>query len=136
MASSTKTSSSVAAATLQLRRNFPEAGQVAEGGTSDGYRYRIEFAAGRYEATYGLLVSFLREQGYANVVIPRDYNELKAFRLPAKLRHQLSLFGDDGYVHNPLKILFPKPAGRRGALVLELFNEADPQHLLKFHRKL
>lgn len=131
--------SEIELATPTLRRGvrhaFPPAGSVAEGGHCDGYCYRIEFAAGRYAATYALIVTFLREQGYANVPIPRDVEELKAFRLPRKLRHQLSLFGEDGYVHNPLKILFPKPAGRRGALILELYDESATDHLLRFHRR-
>ena len=118
-----------------LRYAFPEAGPVAEGGNSDGYRYRVPFAAGKMAATYELIKSFLSEQGYGDVPIPDTVEELRRFRLPPKLRHQLSLFGEDGYVHNPVKILFPTPSGRRGELVLELFNEREPGHLLKFHRR-
>lgn len=117
-----------------IRDNFPVAGETVEGGTSDGYRYRVTFAAGRTEATFTLIRSFLAEQGYADVPLPRDAEELRKFCLPPKLRHQLSLFGDNGYVHNPVKILFPVPAGRRGCLILELYNEAASDHLLRFHR--
>ncbi|NJC27334.1 hypothetical protein [Neolewinella antarctica] len=117
-----------------LRYNFPPAGPVAEGGTSDGYCYRITFAAGKTEQTYALIVAYLTEQGYGNVPIPVDVTELKQFRLPPKMRHQLSLFGADGYVHNPVKILFPTPASR-GALILELYDERAERHLLKFHRR-
>ena len=119
----------------RIRQQFPPAGPVAEGGHSDGYCYRIPFAAGKLAATYTLITAFLQEQGYGDVPLPADVEELKRFRLPPKLRHQLSLFGEDGYVHNPIKILFPTPAGRRGALLLEIYDEAEPGHLLKFHRR-
>lgn len=118
-----------------LRYNFPEAGPVAKGGHSDGYCYRIVFAAGRMERSYELVLAFLREEGYGELPFPADVEELRRFRLPPKLRHQLSLFGEDGYVHNPVKILFPTPAGRRGGLVLELYDELGADHLLKFHRR-
>lgn len=117
-----------------IRYNFPAGGEIVEGGTSDGYCYRITFAAGRLEATFGLVRAFLAEQGYGDVPLPQNADELRQFRLPPKLRHQLSLFGDNGYVHNPVKILFPVPAGRKGGLILELYDEAAPDHLLRFHR--
>lgn len=118
-----------------IRYNFPAAGETVEGGSSeDGYRYRVVFAAGRLERSYEMVKAFLEEQGYGQLPLPRDADELRQFRLPPKLRHQLSLFGDNGYVHNPVKILFPVPAGRRGALILELYNEANQNHLLRFHR--
>ncbi len=117
-----------------IRDNFPVAGQTVAGGTSDGYCYRVTFAAGRLEATFTLVRAFLTEHGYAGIPLPRDVEELRKFRLPPKLRHQLSLFGDNGYVHNPVKILFPVPAGRKGCLTLELYNEAASDHLLRFHR--
>jgi hypothetical protein len=117
-----------------IRNNFPVAGESVEGGTSDGYCYRITFSAGRLEATYALIRAFLAEQGYADIPLPQNTEELRLFRLPPKLRRQLSLFGDNGYVHNPVKILFPVPAGRKGSLVLELYNEYLPDHLLRFHR--
>ena len=118
-----------------LRYNFPPAGPVAEGGISDGYRYHVPFAAGRLDRTYALILAFLKEQGYGGLPLPVDVEELKQFRLPPKLRHQLSLFGEDGYVHNPVKILFPTPSGRRGALILELYDECAEGHLLRFHRR-
>jgi hypothetical protein len=118
-----------------IRYNFPAAGETVEGGSSaDGYCYRVTFAAGRLERSFEMVKTFLEEQGYGQLPLPRDAEELKQFRLPPKLRHQLSLFGDNGYVHNPVKILFPVPAGRRGALVLELYDETGQNHLLRFHR--
>ena len=120
--------------TSAIRYNFPAAGEEREGGTSDGYCYRITFAAGRLEATYAMVKTFLSEQGYGDVPLPADAAELRLFRQPPKLRHQLSFFGDNGYVHNPVKILFPVPAGHRGALIVELYDEGGSDHLLKFHR--
>ena len=119
-----------------IRRNFPVRGEESEGGVSDGYCFRIAFAAGRQDRSYEMLRAFLDEQGYGGVPVPADVGELRRFRLPPKLRHQLSLFGEDGYVHNPLKILFPPPGGRRGSLLLELYNEKEPGHLLRFHRRM
>ncbi|WP_216650083.1 hypothetical protein [Lewinella sp. W8] len=118
-----------------LRYNFPtEPGEV-EGGHSDGYCFRMVFAGGRYENSYQMVRAFLLEQGYAATPIPQTAEELSYFRLPQKLRHQLSLFGEDGYVHNPVKILYPPPGGRRGSLILELYHEAAKDHLLRFHRR-
>jgi len=118
-----------------IRYDFPLAGTTRDGGFSDGYRFQVTFAAGRLERSYELVLAFLQENGYETVPVPATVEELRHFRLPPKLRHQLSLFGENGYVHNPLKILFPVPAGQRGALRLELFNEATPKHLLRFHRR-
>jgi hypothetical protein len=118
-----------------IRTNFPAAGEKVEGGLSDGYCYRVTFAAGRLERTYDMVRDFLRQQGYGGLPLPEDVEELRRFCLPPKLRHQLSFFGDNGYVHNPVKILFPIPAGQRGALVLELYNEASTDHLLRFHQR-
>lgn len=118
-----------------IRHSFPEANEEREGGISDGYCFRVTFAAGKLDKTYELIRTFLREQGYAGVPLPKDVEELRQFRLPPKMRHQLSLFGENGYVHNPVKILFPVPAGKRGALVLEIYDERAERHLLRFHRR-
>ncbi|MEM6769242.1 MAG: hypothetical protein AAF597_01550, partial [Bacteroidota bacterium] len=84
-----------------IRHSFPPAGEEREGGFSDGYCFRITFAAGTLAKSFDLVRSFLREQGYAGVPLPTTAEELRRFKLPPKLRHQLSLFGDNGYVHNP-----------------------------------
>ncbi|MEM9261633.1 MAG: hypothetical protein AAGA62_18475, partial [Bacteroidota bacterium] len=91
---------------IGIRYNFPAAGEKYEGGTSDGYCYQITFSTGKLDNTYALVKAFLQEQGYGQVPVPQNASDLKCFRLPPKLRHQLSLFGEDGYVHNPIKILF------------------------------
>lgn len=119
-----------------IRHSFPQKGEEREGGLSDGYCLRIAFSAGRLAKTYELVRAFLREQGYAGVPLPATANELKRFRLPPKLRQQLSLFGEDGYVHNPVKILFPHAPAKRGSLVLEIYNERETDHLLRFHNRL
>ncbi len=119
-----------------IRHSFPKAGEEREGGTSDGYCFTITFAGGNLEKSYDLVRSFLREQGYAGVPLPANATELKSFKLPPKLRHQLSLFGDNGYVHNPVKILFPTAKGGRGTLILKIYNDREKQHLLKFHRRI
>lgn len=116
-----------------IRHSFPAEGEEREGGLSDGYCFRITFAAGKLEKTYELIRSFLREQGYAGVPLPADTEELNCFRLPPKLRHQLSLFGEDGYIHNPVKVLFPLSPAKKGSLVLEIYNERGKNHLLRFH---
>ncbi len=116
-----------------LRYAFPAAGEHHHGGISDGYCFRITFAAGRLDRTYTLVREFLQEQGYGDIPLPADAPELRAFRLPPRLRRQLSLFEDDGYVHNPLRILFPPPGGKPGALSLHLYDESTPGHLLRFH---
>lgn len=118
-----------------IRHSFPPEGDQREEGKSDGYCFTIIFAAGKMEKSYDLIKSFLREQGYAGVPLPKTTEDLRKFRLPPKLRHQLSLFGENGYVHNPVKILFPIPAGRQGALRLEIYNERSEDHLLLFHRR-
>jgi hypothetical protein len=61
--------------------------------------------------------------------------ELELFRLPTRNK-QILLFEDNGYVHNPIKILFPTDGRKRNVLILCVYNEAEPQHLLKFHRVL
>lgn len=122
-----------AAEKVSLRRDFPPAGSDRYGGTSDGYCLRIAFAAGRTDRSYAMLRDFLREAGYGEVPLPADEAELRRFRLPPRMRVQLSLFGDDGYVHNPVKVLFPPPGGKRGSLILEIYDERAEGHLLRFH---
>ena len=62
-----------------LRYNFPPAGPVPEGGHSDGYCYRAPFAAGKLPATYELIRSFLKEEGYADVPPARGRGRVEAF---------------------------------------------------------
>lgn len=79
-----------------------------------------------------MVKTFLAEEGYEDVPIPANAEELRLFRFPRK--RQVGLFDEVGYVHNPIKILFPaKSPGRGALLVVCLHNEAEPGHLLRFH---
>jgi hypothetical protein len=120
---------------MALREEFPPAGTDYLGGESDGYEYRTVFAGSSLAATYEMVRLFLKEEGYQDVPLPRDAAELKLFRLPTRNK-QILLFEDNGYVHNPIKILFPVDRRKRSTLILCVYNETDPEHLLKFHRVL
>jgi hypothetical protein len=120
---------------MPLRSDFPEAGSTYLGGESDGWEYRSVFRGTTLQQTYDMLRRFLREEGYADLPLPANAEELLKFRLATRNK-QILLFEDNGYVHNPIKILFPENRRDENALVLRVFNEAAPQHLLRFHRKL
>ncbi len=120
---------------MALRETFPLAGEDYLGGECDGYIYRSVFAGSRLEHSYDMIRQFLYEEGYGQLPLPRDADELLLFRLPVRNR-QILLFEDNGYVHNPVKILFPIDRRKRSTLLLLIYNEKDPDHLLKFHRKL
>ena len=117
---------------MALRTSFPPHGSDYLGGCSDGYEYRTVFGGSSLEASYAMIRQFLQEEGYGEVPLPRDADELRLFRLPTRNR-QILLFEDNGYVHNPVKILFPIDRRKKNTLILCLYNEADPEHLLKFH---
>ncbi|MEM6395225.1 MAG: hypothetical protein AAF741_02675 [Bacteroidota bacterium] len=116
-----------------LRNAFPEAGVSFEGGVSDGYCFRLDFRSSNPDRCLMMIRAFLAEQGYSELPLPADYDELKRFRLPRKNRKQLHLFADDGYIHNPIKILFPPPKSDWRGLRLEIYNEQADRHLVRFH---
>lgn len=116
---------------MPIRIAFPEAGSSYMGGNSDGWEYRTVFTGSRLAATYDMVRQFLREEGYGDVPIPNDAETLKLFRRPRA--PQLALFAERGYVHNPIKILFPSTPGQRNTLILCLYNEQVPDHLIRFH---
>jgi hypothetical protein len=124
----------VATPILPIRYHFPEAGEELSGGQSDGWEYRTVFVGSKLEYTYRMVVEFLKEHGYGDVPIPANADELKLFRKSGK--GQLQLFSEKGYVHNPIKILFHPDRKMRFALILCLYNEAIPGHLLRFHGKI
>ena len=118
---------------MALRDSFPEAGSDYLGGKSDGYEYCTVFSGSTLENSYAMLRQFLKEEGYADIPLPRDAHELALFRLHTRNK-QILLFEDNGYVHNPVKILFPDDRRRRNMLILCIYNENYPDHLLRFHR--
>ena len=120
---------------MPLREAFPAPGSNYLDGESDGYEYRTIFAGASLKHSYDMIRQFLKEEGYADVPLPKTVEELLLFRLPTRNK-QILLFEDNGYVHNPVKILFPSDSRKRNTLILCVFNEQDQQHLLKFHRVL
>jgi len=119
---------------LTLRAAFPDAAADYMGGQSDGVVYTSVFAGSTLEATYNMVREFLQEEGYRDVPLPADVEELNPFRLPNHNK-QLLLFEDNGYCHNPVKILFPLDRRKRTTLILKVYNEHADGHLLRFHNK-
>ncbi|MEM1326868.1 MAG: hypothetical protein AAGI23_12985 [Bacteroidota bacterium] len=120
---------------MALRNEFPVAGSNYLGGESDGWEYKTTFAGSNLAATYDMVRQFLQEEGYADIPIPKNAEDLKLFRIPTRNK-QILLFEDNGYVHNPIKILFPLDGRKKRILTLCLYNEAVDNHLLRFHRVL
>jgi hypothetical protein len=120
---------------VMIREDFPPSGSQYEGGISDGWQYQVKFAGSNLTATLDMIKSFLAEEGYSDVPIPNSAEALLLFRLPSK-QEQILMFGDNGYVHNPLKILFMPNEIRPKTLTLCLFNEKYDNHLLRFHGKM
>jgi len=120
---------------MPLRDEFPPPDSNYLGGSSDGYEYRTTFAGMSLEHTYNMVRQFLKEEGYEDIPVPANEEELKLFRLPTRNK-QILLFEDNGYVHNPIKILFPIDRRKKRTLTLCLYNEAYADHLLRFHRVL
>jgi len=120
---------------MALREEFPPAGSDYLGGECDGWEYKTVFAGTKLEHTYEMVRQFLMEEGYENVPLPQNAEELKLFRLNTRNK-QILLFEDNGYVHNPIKILFPIDRRKKNTLILCLYNEAVDKHLLRFHRVL
>jgi hypothetical protein len=102
------------------------------GGVCDGKVFRIAFRGSSLEKAYDMVRAFLHEEGYGDVPVPANAGELKLFKRPR--RAQTGLFDEVGYVHNPVKILFPAKSPGRGALLeVYLYDESEPRHLLRFH---
>ena len=120
---------------MALRDEFPPVGSDYLGGESDGYEYRTTFSGSTLEQSYDMIRQFLQEEGYEDVPLPKNAAELLLFRLPTRNK-QILMFEDNGYVHNPIKILFPLDRRQKRLLTLCIYNEKDPEHLLKFHRIL
>ena len=118
-----------------IRDDFPPEGSLYEGGISDGWQYQIRFAGSNLQNSLDMVRAFLEEEGYAATPLPKTAAELLHFRLPKK-QDQILLFGDNGYVHNPIKILFDLNDRVPKKLLLCIFNEKTDNHLLKFHGKI
>ncbi len=118
-----------------MRDSFPQAGEQYLGGESDGYEYRTTFAGSSLDLSYEMVRQFLQEEGYGEIPLPENAEDLSLFRVPTRNR-QILMFEDNGYVHNPIKILFPQDRRKRTTLILCIYNESEPDHLLKFHRVL
>ena len=117
-----------------MRASFPADGENYSGGNSDGKVYESIFAGRSLEDTYSMVKAFLVEEGYVDIPLPADVDELRAFQLSTRNR-QVLLFEDNGYVHNPIKILFPLDRRKKTTLILKLYNEQAEKHLLRFHNK-
>ena len=116
---------------IPMRERFPAAGTEYMGGMSDGTVYRSTFAGSKLAYTYEMVREFLREEGYGDIPLPKTAEELRLFKRPKF--PQLRMFEERGYLHNPIKILFPTPARQRFALTLVIYNESSEHHLLRFH---
>ncbi len=116
---------------IPMREQFPEAGSDYMGGRCDGWEYRTVFAGSRLAYTYEMVRQFLQEEGYGEVPLPESAAELRLFKRPRQ--SQLQLFGERGYLHNPVKILFPNDSKQRNTLILCIYNEQAEGHLLRFH---
>ncbi|NJL73836.1 MAG: hypothetical protein HC892_01170 [Saprospiraceae bacterium] len=120
---------------MALRDKFPEAGTEYLGGNSDGWEYRTVFSGSSLAQSYDMIRKFLDEEGYQEIPLPKNEQELLLFRIPTRNK-QILLFEDNGYVHNPIKILFPNDRRNKKTLILCVYNEEYPNHLLKFHHIL
>lgn len=120
---------------MGLKSEFPRQGEEYLGGTSDGYCYQTCFAGAGLDQVLDMIREFLKEEGYGELPIPKDAEELKHFKIPTRNR-QIMMFEDNGYVHNPIKILFPTDPRKTKQLILEVYDEKAPNHLLRFHKRL
>ena len=120
-----------AASHIPMREQFPPAGSDYLGGTSDGWEYRSVFAGTKLASTYEMVKQFLSEEGYGDVPLPETAEDLRRFKRPRG--RQLEMFSERGYAHNPVKILFPADSRQRHTLILCVYNEREPDHLLRFH---
>jgi hypothetical protein len=119
---------------MALRDDFPPAKVEYMGGLSDGWCYETNFAGATLQATFEMIKTFLEEEGYGDIPLPADAEELLMFKIPTRNR-QILMFEDNGYVHNPIKILFPPKSRIKNSLILKIYNELAPDHFLKFHNK-
>ncbi len=118
---------------MPIREDFPKAGDNYQDGDSDGIKYTVVFSGVSLEASYNMIKEFLKEEGYEDIPLPKDVSELRLFRHPVSNTRQILLFDDNGYCHNPIKILFPLDRRKNKTLYLIIYNEQAEDHLLRFH---
>jgi len=119
---------------MALRDGFPPEGLEYVGGESDGWEYKTVFSGMNLQYSYDMIKAFLEEEGYGDIPIPKNAEALNCFRLPTRNR-QILLFEDNGYIHFPIKILFPMDGRQKRKLILSIYNEKAEDALLRFHRK-
>ena len=119
---------------MALRDGFPPEGLEYVGGESDGWEYKTVFSGMNLQYSYDMIKAFLEEEGYGDVPIPKNAEELALFRLPTRNR-QILMFEENGYIHFPIKILFPVDGRQKRKLILCIYNEKAEDALLRFHRK-
>lgn len=120
---------------MTIRDDFPPEGSNYEGGKSDGWQYQVAFAGSNLQISLDMVKAFLQQEGFEDIPLPKNAEELLFFRLPTR-REQILLFGDNGYMHNPIKILFKPDENRPKTLILCIFNQNAENHLLRFHGKI
>ena len=121
---------------MPIREEFPDAESNYQEGESDGIKYTLVFNGITLENSYNMIKAFLEEEGYEDIPLPKDILELRLFRHPVSNTKQILLFDDNGYCHNPIKILFPLDRRKNRTLYLVIYNENGPDHLLRFHNVL
>ena len=119
---------------MALRDGFPPEGLEYVGGESDGWEYKTVFSGMNLQYSYDMIKAFLEEEGYGDIPIPKNAEALNYFRLPTRNR-QILLFEDNGYIHFPIKILFPMDGRQKRKLILSIYNEKAEDAILRFHRK-
>lgn len=121
---------------MPIREEFPIAGDNYQDGESDGTKYTLVFNGVTLDSSYQMIKAFLEEEGYEDIPLPKDVSELLLFRHPISNTGQILLFDDNGYCHNPIKILFPLDRRKKKTLYLIIYNENTDNHLLRFHNVL
>lgn len=117
---------------MALRDDFPPAGTDYMGGHSDGWCYETSFAGSSLDNSLNMIRAFLEEEGFGEIPLPESGEDLLLFKIPTRNK-QILLFEDNGYIHNPIKILFPTKSRIKNQLYLRIYNELAPNHFLKFH---
>ena len=117
---------------MAIKNDFPPAGTEYMDGHSDGWCYETIFAGSSLDSSLNMISAFLEEEGYGDIPLPACGDDLLLFKVPTR-NQQILLFEDNGYIHNPIKILFPTKSRMKNQLYLRIYNELAPNHFLKFH---